>query len=105
MSTSTPGMVSLPLADLAEPPPRFEEAPLSPGGLNPFGTQAKVVFGHFDRLAELRLTGDTFPVLVEVNLTNYCNLACRWCISMYSHQGNPGMTPDEKRLRLICLDE
>lgn len=104
MSVSTPGRLSLPLTEprsgvttVLKPPPADRR--------NPFGTQAKVLFTHFDRVAELRRSGDTFPVLIEINLTNYCNEACRWCISMYSHQGNPGMTPDEKRIRLVRLDE
>jgi MoaA/NifB/PqqE/SkfB family radical SAM enzyme len=71
---------------------------------NPFDTQAKVLFAHFDRLADLRRTGDTFPVLIEVNLTNYCNEACEWCISMYSHDGNPAMTADERRIRRVRRD-
>ncbi len=47
---------------------------------NPFGSQSKM-FYHLDRLAEYRETDDTrAPVFMEVNLTNRCNLRCRWCI-------------------------
>jgi MoaA/NifB/PqqE/SkfB family radical SAM enzyme len=105
MITSSPGRIPLPLIDGTPPPPGTGADAGPPGGLNPFGTQAKVVFAHFDRLAELRQTGDTFPILIEVNLTNYCNESCRWCISAYSHLGNPGMTPDEKRVRQVRLEE
>lgn len=103
MSTNTLGRVPLPLTDFKTAPLTVSNLP-TPGGQNPFATQTKVLFAHFDRVAELRRSGDTFPVLIEVNLTNYCNEACRWCISMYSHNGNPAMTPDEKRLRLVRLD-
>src|SRR5437773_2140886 len=104
MSASPPNRVPLPLTDPRPVPPVPVTSPATEGQ-NPFGTQEKVLFDHFNRVAELRQTGDTFPVLIEVNLTNYCNESCRWCISAYSHLGNPGMTPDEKRVRLVRLDE
>jgi len=47
---------------------------------NPFGTQAKMA-SHIDRLHEYLTTGDTWPILAEVNPTNRCNLRCKWCIS------------------------
>lgn len=46
---------------------------------NPFGTQAKMLC-HWDRVCEYLDTGDTYPIFMEVNLTNRCNLACKWCI-------------------------
>ena len=49
-------------------------------GNNPFASQAKMLF-HGDRLASYLATGDCYPVFCEVNLTNLCNLRCRWCIS------------------------
>jgi radical SAM protein with 4Fe4S-binding SPASM domain len=49
-------------------------------GGNPFGSQAKMLH-HLDRLEEYRTTGDSRPILCEVNLTNQCRLKCEWCIS------------------------
>lgn len=49
-------------------------------GVNPFASQAKILF-HSDRIADYLQTGDCLPVFCEVNLTNSCNLRCRWCIS------------------------
>ena len=47
---------------------------------NPFGSQAKLLV-HIDRLHEYLKTGDTTPIFMEINLTNKCNLKCKWCIS------------------------
>lgn len=47
---------------------------------NPFGTQAKMLY-HLDRVQQYKETGDTFPIFMEVNLTDVCNLRCSWCIS------------------------
>jgi len=47
---------------------------------NPFGVQAKMMF-HQDRIHEYLTRGDTTPVEMEVNLTNRCNMNCKWCIS------------------------
>ena len=71
---------------------------------NPFGTRVKLLW-HLDRLAEWQLHGDTFPIQMEINLTNYCNEACRWCISAYSHLSNPAMTAQEKEQRSTKLKE
>lgn len=49
-------------------------------GSNPFGSQAKMLY-HVDRIAEYKQTGDTRPVFIEFNLTDKCNLRCKWCIS------------------------
>lgn len=58
---------------------------------------------HSDRLAEWVAGKDTFPVSMEVNLTNRCNMACGWCITEYAHEnGDPGL--DTERL-LSCLRE
>jgi MoaA/NifB/PqqE/SkfB family radical SAM enzyme len=73
-------------------------------GDNPFATQAKMLW-HLDRLMQWKLTGDTFPVQMEVNLTNHCNEACRWCISAYSHLSNPAMTKEERERQLGRLQE
>lgn len=71
---------------------------------NPFASQHKMLW-HLDRLAQWKLTGDTFPILIEVNLTNYCNEACRWCISSYSHVFNPSMSKTEKAQQIKHLDQ
>jgi radical SAM protein with 4Fe4S-binding SPASM domain len=60
---------------------------------------------HLGRLAELQSNGDTFPVLIEINPTNRCNEACRWCISGNIHVSNPAMTAEERAasLRVIAM--
>jgi len=36
-----------------------------------------------------------FPVSLEINLTNRCNMACAWCIAKYSRdQSDPGIATD-----------
>jgi len=47
---------------------------------NPFGSQAKMLY-HIDRLFSYTKCGDTWPVFLEINLTDTCNLSCSWCIS------------------------
>lgn len=47
---------------------------------NPFSSQLKMFF-HSDRIAQYILSGDTFPIFMELNLTDVCNLKCKWCIS------------------------
>ncbi len=47
---------------------------------NPFGVQTKMMF-HQDRIYEYLYKGDTAPVEMEVNLTNRCNMSCKWCIN------------------------
>jgi len=66
---------------------------------NPFGAQVKMLW-HLDRLAEWHQTGDTFPLLIEINPTNRCNEACRWCISGNTHLSNPAMAREERAERL-----
>lgn len=66
---------------------------------NPFGVQRKLLIDHFDRIVAWKVAGDAFPVEMEVNLTNCCNQACRWCISAYSHLNNTAMAAEERRRR------
>lgn len=47
---------------------------------NPFGTQSKMLF-HLDRINSYMISGDTFPIFMEVSLTDRCNLKCKWCIA------------------------
>jgi GTP 3',8-cyclase len=49
-------------------------------GNNPFASQAKMLC-HIDRLYEYIVNGDTKPIFMEVNLTDFCNLKCSWCIT------------------------
>ena len=104
MNQNTSKTIPLPVATFNGP---TFPAPLTHDGhhgRNPFASQTKLLW-HMDRLAEWRLRGDTFPVLMEINLTNYCNEACKWCISAYSHISNPAMTSDEKQHQLKLLDQ
>lgn len=71
---------------------------------NPFQNQLKMLH-HLDRLIEWKQSGDTRPILMEINLTNICNQACRWCISMYSHVSNPAMSVDEKKIKRSHLEK
>ena len=71
---------------------------------NPFGSQAKMLW-HLDRLAEWHRHGDPFPVLIEINPTNHCNEACRWCISAYSHLSNPAMSAAERTEQVHKLEQ
>lgn len=52
---------------------------------NPFGSQAKM-FIHADRVGSYITIGDTYPIFMELNLTDKCNLRCSWCIS--ENRGN-----------------
>jgi len=47
---------------------------------NPFSSQAKMII-HIDRLYEYLTKNDTRPIFMELNLTDFCNLKCEWCIS------------------------
>lgn len=51
-------------------------------GNSPFATQAKILF-HMDRVNDWKIQGcySSRPLAVEINLTDYCNLDCQWCIS------------------------
>lgn len=48
--------------------------------LNPFGSQAKLLF-HIDKLYQYLFQRDCYPIMMEINLTNKCNLSCSWCIN------------------------
>ena len=65
---------------------------------NPFLNQIKLLH-HLDRLSEWQQTGQTRPVLLEINLSSVCNQACRWCISSFSHVSNPAMSKAEKEAK------
>lgn len=54
-------------------------------GSNPFGNQMKLLW-HHDKMHSFLKTGSCFPIQIELNATNVCNLACKWCISDYSHK-------------------
>jgi len=49
-----------------------------------FDPQAKV-YANADRAIELVETGNTAPVLIEVDPSNACNHACSFCLSSYIH--------------------
>jgi radical SAM protein with 4Fe4S-binding SPASM domain len=71
---------------------------------NPFGTQAKMLY-HVDRVSEYVKTGDTFPIFMEVNLTDVCNLKCAWCISNNRlEKEKPNVSLDFERLKLFVKD-
>tara|TARA_Y100000310_G_C20606066_1_gene775537 strand:- start:202 stop:1410 length:1209 start_codon:yes stop_codon:yes gene_type:complete len=53
-------------------------------GSNIFNPQAKVI-SNADRVVEFLKTGNTSPVLVELDPSNSCNHACHFCISSYIH--------------------
>ena len=53
-------------------------------GTNIFNPQAKVV-ANSDRVVEFIETGNTAPVLIEVDPSNACNHACSFCLSSYIH--------------------
>tara|TARA_Y100001963_G_scaffold160065_1_gene267533 strand:- start:1468 stop:2667 length:1200 start_codon:yes stop_codon:yes gene_type:complete len=51
---------------------------------NIFNPQAKVI-ANVDRVIEFVETGNTSPVLIEVDPSNACNHACSFCLSSYIH--------------------
>ena len=51
---------------------------------NIFNPQAKVI-ANVDRVVEFVETGNTAPVLIEVDPSNACNHACSFCLSSYIH--------------------
>jgi Predicted Fe-S oxidoreductases len=53
-------------------------------GTNIFNPQAKII-ANSDRAIEFLKTGNTSPVLVEVDPSNACNHACSFCLSSYIH--------------------
>ena len=54
-------------------------------GSNPYGNQNKLLW-HMPRICEFLTTGSTFPIQVELNPTNNCNMACKWCLTEYAHK-------------------
>ena len=68
---------------------------------NPFASQAKMLF-HSDRLNEYLTNGDTRPVFMEVNLTDRCNMRCKWCIS--ANRGVSKAELNEDRLNRFLAD-
>jgi MoaA/NifB/PqqE/SkfB family radical SAM enzyme len=54
-------------------------------GTNPFGNQQKLLW-HMRKLCEFCGTGSTFPIQVELNPTNSCNMNCRWCLCQGEHK-------------------
>ena len=53
-------------------------------GTDIFNPQAKVL-ANSDRVMEFLETGNTAPVLVEIDPSNACNHGCFFCISSYIH--------------------
>tara|TARA_R100001460_G_scaffold83037_2_gene123930 strand:- start:190 stop:1398 length:1209 start_codon:yes stop_codon:yes gene_type:complete len=49
-----------------------------------FDPQSKV-YANVDRVVEFIETGNTAPVLIEVDPSNSCNHACSFCLSSYIH--------------------
>lgn len=48
------------------------------------------VFWHLEELHELKSSGKTsYPINVEIDLTNRCNLGCEWCHFAYTHTKGP----------------
>ncbi len=60
-------------------------------GSNPFGVHQKMLC-HMDRISEYLKTGDTFPVVIEINLTDVCNLKCVYCFC--DHRSNYTLDTD-----------
>lgn len=54
-------------------------------GSNPYGNQNKLLW-HMPRICEFMNSGSTFPIQVELNPTNNCNMACKWCLTEYAHK-------------------
>ena len=53
-------------------------------GTKIFNPQAKIV-ANVDRAIEFIKTGNTAPVLIELDPSNTCNHGCYFCISSYIH--------------------
>ncbi|MBA4348511.1 MAG: hypothetical protein C0415_00775 [Thermodesulfovibrio sp.] len=49
--------------------------------LQPFKSVSKLLHFHSDHLYQYLTNGDTFPIHIEINLTNVCNQRCPWCIN------------------------
>ena len=55
---------------------------------------------HIERLRDLALGGDTYPVTVELDLVDYCNHHCGWCVD--PRHGNTAMP--YKTATGICIE-
>ena len=62
-------------------------------GTKIFNPQAKIV-ANVDRAIEFIKTGNTAPVLIELDPSNTCNHGCYFCISSYIH------LPESKNLEI-----
>ena len=49
-------------------------------GNNPFASQLKMLY-HWSRVNDYLVKGDCWPIFMEIDLTDKCNLNCSWCIS------------------------
>lgn len=47
----------------------------------PFQTRTKLQTVYGEQVRQIREGEDPYPVAMEVNLSNYCNQGCHWCIS------------------------
>lgn len=56
----------------------------------------KKIFYHVEKLLELKNTGDTWPVHMQIGLTNRCNHRCIFCFG--GHAGNTERRYDEINL-------
>ena len=70
---------------------------------NPFGSQSKMLY-HLDRVQEYISTGDTFPIFMEVNLTDVCNMRCSWCISDNRLDAGSLQTLEIESLKRFIID-
>jgi radical SAM protein with 4Fe4S-binding SPASM domain len=59
---------------------------------NPFDGNKKMLC-HLDRVNEYFKTGDTFPIVMEINLTDICNLKCTYCFC--DHRKTHTLTTDK----------
>ena len=60
--------------------------------------RADKVLKHLDKVAEWQRTGDTFPVTIELDLTNVCNNKCPRCFGFY---GTDNSTVDLKSAKSV----
>jgi DNA-binding NtrC family response regulator len=63
---------------------------------NSFSLQTNFLW-QLDRLREWKSEGDSVPIQMEINPTNYCSEAYRWCITNYSHVINPSMSNEVRQ--------
>lgn len=58
------------------------------------------LYGHLDRLHQLRERQTEAPINVEIDLSNRCSLGCEWCHFAYTHTRGP-LTGTPKPLEAI----